>query len=128
MESAFTITVDAFTFEALTDSMKGAWDVIRNDGASLLTVGRITLRRDGIDLQPTHPQTRRLLPTQAQMNEFQNQWVAECQRRRQAAAQPALPGAETVRETEIATPAYEAPYSLTRPPSKPHNGKQGGLF
>lgn len=38
---------------------------------------------------------------------------AECVARLAHLEQPALPGAETVRETENATPAYDAPFSLT---------------
>jgi hypothetical protein len=42
--------------------------------------------------------------------------------------QPRLPGAEGVREQEIATPQFEAPFSLTSEVAKPQAGAQTGLF
>lgn len=43
-------------------------------------------------------------------------------------AQPALPGAEEVRQQEIPTPTFEAPFSLTGEPVKGKAGKQDLLF
>ncbi len=43
-------------------------------------------------------------------------------------AQPRLPGAGDVREQEIATPEFEAPFSLTSPVDKGRKGKQTTLF
>ena len=42
--------------------------------------------------------------------------------------QPRLPGAEAVRDTEIATPEMEAPFSLTSEIAKPGKGKQRTFF
>lgn len=42
--------------------------------------------------------------------------------------QPRLPGAGNVRETEIATPEFEAPFALTSEVAKPRKGKQTTLF
>lgn len=42
--------------------------------------------------------------------------------------QPRLPGAESVRDEEIATPREEAPFSLTREVSTAKKGNQGTLF
>jgi hypothetical protein len=84
MASAFTITVGEFKFECLTDSLKGVWDVIFNGAESVHTVGRLTLRQDGIDLQPANGVHRAELPTQAQIDRFVDQWVMESQRRRKA--------------------------------------------
>lgn len=43
-------------------------------------------------------------------------------------AQPALPGAESVRETETATPSFAAPFALQAAVQPARPGKQGGLF
>lgn len=42
-------------------------------------------------------------------------------------AQPALPGAEAVRETEIKTPEFDAPFSLTPKTRKPYKNTGFGL-
>jgi len=42
--------------------------------------------------------------------------------------QPRLPGAEGVREQEIATPQFEAPFSLTSEVAKPQTAEQDTLF
>jgi hypothetical protein len=78
----FSITVDQFVFECLTESLKGAWDVIFTGAESVHTVGRLTPRRDGIDVQPAQGVSRAELPTQAQIDRFVDQWVTESQIRR----------------------------------------------
>lgn len=87
MTSAFSITVGPFTFEALTDSMKGAWDVIHTtpDGCPY-TVGRLTLTANAINMEPSRIPGPR--PSQAEMDDFICQWATEARRRREAAAQP----------------------------------------
>jgi hypothetical protein len=42
--------------------------------------------------------------------------------------QPRLPGAEDVRDTDVATPEFDAPFSLTPPENKAPAGKQRTLF
>lgn len=42
--------------------------------------------------------------------------------------QPRLPGAEDVREQDIATPAFEAPFSLSSEPVRGDTGRQDSLF